>query len=91
MSYRELKISQHAERLDEGVRSGEPVAVAMFAEYLAEQGALGHAVAEITAEMTVADLVEAYIKHWAGQMELAAWTKDVAEDEQAEAEISSAA
>lgn len=91
MSYRELKISQHAERLDDGVRNGAPEAVAMFAEYLAEQGALGHGVAEVTADMTVAQLVESYVKHWAGQMDLAAWAKDVAEDEQAEAEISSAA
>ena len=91
MSYRERKIAEHAERLADGVRDGAPGPVAQFAEYLAEQGALGHGVTEITADMTVAQLVEAYTKHWAGQQELAAWARDVAEDEQAEAEINSAA
>lgn len=41
--------------------------------------------------MTVAQLVEAYVKNWAGQQELVAWARDVAEDEQVEAEINSAA
>ncbi len=61
MSYRERKIAEHAERLAEGVRDGAPGPVAQFAEYLAEQGALGQAVAEIAADMTVAQLVEAGI------------------------------
>lgn len=91
MSYREHKISQQADMLREGVYDGAMGPVAQFAEYLAEQGALGHGVTEITADMTVAQLVEAYTKHWAGQQELAAWARDVAEDEQAEAEINSAA
>lgn len=43
MSYRERLIQEHAERLAEGVRDGAPGPVAQFAEYLAEQGALGHA------------------------------------------------
>lgn len=91
MSYRERLIQEHAERLAEGVRDGAPGPVAQFAEYLAEQGALGHTVAEIAADMTVAQLVEAYVKNWAGQQELVAWARDVAEDEQVEAEINSAA
>ncbi|TDX29137.1 hypothetical protein DFO67_108181 [Modicisalibacter xianhensis] len=87
MSYRERLIREHAERLREGVYDGEPDAVAPFAEYLAEQGSLGHGVTEIKADMTVADLVAVYLKSGAAQLELSAWAKIVAEDAQEETEL----
>ncbi|MCG7598372.1 hypothetical protein MHM84_01070 [Halomonas sp. McH1-25] len=87
MSYRERLIREHAERLREGVYDGEPDAVAPFAEYLAEQGSLGHGVVEIKANMTVADLVDAYLKTRSAQLELSAWAKIVAEEAQEDAEM----
>lgn len=92
MSYRYRKISGRAEQIADAVREGKPASTAAFAQYLAEQGELGNGVDEFIADMTVAQMVEAYLKSSiSAQREMVAWAKVVAEDEQAEAEVFSAA
>ncbi|MDQ7731591.1 hypothetical protein QT231_02705 [Halomonas sp. SpR1] len=83
---REIQIQLRAESITEAIHDGDLEGVAKFAAYLDEVGDLTSAVDELTAETTIADLVEAYIQPLSGQRVLYAWAKDVAEDEQWEQE-----
>jgi hypothetical protein len=91
MSYRERLIREHAEQLRDGVYDGKPNAMTAFANYMLEQGSLGDGVTSLRPDMTVADLVVAYLKSSAAQIELTAWARIVAEDAQEDAEVNSAA
>ncbi len=90
MSYRDSKILAQAEALREGVYDGALGPVAMFAEHLAGNGALGLGMT-MHAGTTVEQMVEHYLKDREGQIALAAWAREEAEGQQAEAELEGAA
>lgn len=79
-------IQLRAESICESIHDGDVEGVARFGTYLDEVGDLTSAVEKLTATTTIADLVEAYINTSDGEAILFAWAKDVAEDEQFEAE-----
>lgn len=83
---REAKIRLRAAEIVEAVRDGQPMEVALFADYLDGVGDLTSEMGSLDANTTVADMVEAYIKWVPGQKVLTAWARDVAEDDQIEAE-----
>lgn len=90
MSYRERKILAQAEMLREGVHDGAEGPVAMFAEHLAGNGALGLGMT-LHAGTTVEQMVEHYLTDREGQIALAAWAREEAESQQNDAELEGAA
>lgn len=79
--YRNRAIREQADRMYDAVIDGHCEAVAEFAEYLAGEGTLGLGVESFRVGMTVGDLVDAYLKDYAGRAELSRWAREGALDE----------
>lgn len=75
------QIQLRVESLSESIHDGDAEGIARFGTYLNEVGDLASAVEELTADTTVANMVDAYIQSPAGETVLFAWAKDVAEEE----------